>query len=103
LRLIIKGSAEKWSIGKIEDLREMSASQWHEPIDLEEDWLAAIFGSDPEFAKTSSSSSSLVPVQPAKDDDETQDGELAQLPPDCDSEEPGQVACSTTWFTQTSV
>ena len=71
----------------------MSASHWHEPIDLEEDWLVAIFGSDPESAKTSSSFSSLAPVQPAQDDDEAQDGEIAQPPPpDDDSEEPGQVA-----------
>ena len=29
----------------------MSASQWHEPIDLEEDWLVAVFGDDSEEKK----------------------------------------------------
>ena len=29
----------------------MSASHWHEPIDLEEDWLVAIIGSDPDPPK----------------------------------------------------
>jgi len=98
LRLIIKGSTSKWTIGRIEDLQEMSASQWHEPIDLEEDWLVAVFGDDTEEKKkgttSSSSSTALVPVADAEDAEGDQpEGELSQLdPPEHEGEEQGQVA-----------
>ena len=98
LRLIIKGSTSKWTIGRIEDLREMSASQWHEPIDLEEDWLVAVFGDDSEEKKkgttSSSSSTALVPVADAEDAEGDQpEGELSQVdPPEHEGEEQGQVA-----------
>ena len=30
-----------------EDLRELSNAQWHEPLELDDDWLIAFFGTDP--------------------------------------------------------
>ena len=98
LRLIIKGPVSKWTVGKIEDLREMSASQWHEPIHLEEDWLVAVFGDDSEEKKkettSSSSSTALVPVEAAEgEESEHPEGELAQHEsPELEREEQGQVA-----------
>eukprot|EP00435_Cladocopium_sp_Y103_P023123 s172_g5.t1 len=41
LRLLMRGSVESWSLQAVEDLRELSLSQWHEPLNLEDDWLIA--------------------------------------------------------------
>ena len=75
IRLLIRGNIEHWHIGKMEDLRELSASQWHEPLDLEMDWLVAIFGSDlkEKEAASSSSSSSSRPKAPATKDKDAED------------------------------
>lgn len=44
LRLMMRGSTWSWRMLPIEDLRELSNHQWHEPTELEEDWLITLFG-----------------------------------------------------------
>ena len=71
----------------------MSASHWHEPIDLEEDWLVAIIGSDPDPPKHPAHLHHWSQFNQHKTMTKLKMEKLAQLPPpDCDSEEPGQVA-----------
>ena len=41
----------------LEDLREMSAGQSYRPIELEDDWMLAVFGADPGSPEPASSSS----------------------------------------------
>ena len=55
VRVLLQGNAGVWQIGRMEDLREMSASQWHEPIDVEQDWMVAIFGAEKSEQSSSSS------------------------------------------------
>ena len=38
------GTLEFWRMHSVEDLREMSLHQWHEPIDVDEAWVIAMFG-----------------------------------------------------------
>ena len=80
LRLLLRGSIESWKIGQVEDLRTLSLSQWHEPIELDEDWLIAFFGADPEGEPTTSSSASSIKAIKDKDADDDPGGELALLP-----------------------
>ena len=108
IRLLLRGNVNSWKISQPEDLRELSLSQWNEPINIEEDWLVAIFGSDAPDKGSSSSSSTraaggfkdakdlipddqsegyepsiapdeLLPVQPPEVEEEEQDG-AAQNP-----------------------
>ena len=58
LRLLVYGNIGSWRLAEIEDLRELSFSQWNEPLNIEDDWLIAIFGTDPEGKESSSSSAS---------------------------------------------
>ena len=58
LRLMIRGNIEAWRVLPMEDLRELSHHQCHEPVDFDEDWLICIFGHYP------SSSSSRNPEPP---------------------------------------
>ena len=58
LRLLLRGAVESWKMDQIEDLRELSLSQWNSPVNLEEDWMVAIFGKDAEEQPTTSSTSS---------------------------------------------
>ena len=77
----------------------MSASQWHEPMDpmeLDDDWLVAIFGGDPiktEDPSTAAySSQALVPAEDQEPQPEV-DGGLAPIdPPQHEEEEQDQVA-----------
>ena len=91
----------KAGLQAVEDLRELPLSQWHEPLNLEDDWLAAVFGKDPaDQAQASSSASSARPAIKDKvdsDDDDKSDGrqvaiagqELEQLQPqEHDEEQP---------------
>ena len=94
LRLLVQGSVMRWTIGKMEDLRELSASQIHEPMELDDDWMVAIFGNDPNKKETTSSSSTaVVPVDQLNEDQEEPAGDLVPLePPEHDSEEPDKIA-----------
>ena len=104
LRLLVRGGTHLWTIGQIEDLRELSAGQWHEPMDLDDDdWLVTIFGSDVQKEQeTSSTSSSSRPVPALQDrqaaDGDQQDqgdpeGELVPLePPEMEVEDDDQPA-----------
>ena len=58
LRILISGSIRQWTLSEVEDLREMSAGQSYSPIELEDDWLIAVFGGDPGVAESSTSSTS---------------------------------------------
>ena len=58
LRILISGSIRQWTLSEVEDLREMSAGQSYCPIELEDDWLIAVFGADPGSSEPASSSSS---------------------------------------------
>ncbi|CAK8997028.1 Potassium voltage-gated channel subfamily H member 6 (Ether-a-go-go-related gene potassium channel 2) (ERG-2) (Eag-related protein 2) (Ether-a-go-go-related protein 2) (Voltage-gated potassium channel subunit Kv11.2) [Durusdinium trenchii] len=58
LRLMVRGNVEAWRLLPVEDLRELSHHQCHEPVDFDEDWLICIFGHYP------SSSSSRNPAPP---------------------------------------
>ena len=49
-----------------EDLRELSNAQCHEPIDFDDDWLVALFGTDPSETNNPTSSSSR-PIRKNKD------------------------------------
>ena len=69
LRLLLRGTVESWKMDQIEDLRELSLSQWNSPVNLEEDWMVAIFGKEVEEQPTSSSSSRSK--QPKDDDQES--------------------------------
>ena len=71
LRLLLRGTVESWKMDQIEDLRELSLSQWNSPVNLEEDWMVAIFGKDAEEQPTTSSTSSRS-KQPRDDDVESQ-------------------------------
>ena len=44
LRMMIRGHIGSWRIGPVQDLRSLDMSQWHEPLDVGDDWLIAIFG-----------------------------------------------------------
>ncbi|CAK9111867.1 Retrovirus-related Pol polyprotein from transposon RE2 (Retro element 2) (AtRE2) [Includes: Protease RE2 [Durusdinium trenchii] len=44
LRLMIRGTIAQWRMMPIEDLRDLSHSQCHEPVDFDEDWLICFFG-----------------------------------------------------------
>ena len=87
LRLLVRGGIDRWTIMQIEDLRELSASQWHEPMDLDDDWMIALFGSDKsqsqEGSSSSTSSRAIVPVQDDRVQEQQQpadqEGELAPL------------------------
>ena len=99
LRLLMRGNVESWNLQAVEDLRELPLSQWHEPLNLEDDWLAAVFGKDPaDQAQASSSASCARPAIKDKvdsDDDDKSDGrqvaiagqELEQLQPQEHDEE----------------
>ena len=67
LRLHVTGHVKKWSIGQIEDLRMMSASQINEAID-EDDWMITIYGAEKNEAvaapSTPSSRPRAIPAQP---------------------------------------
>ena len=45
----------------MKDLRDMSASQWHEPMELD-DWMVAIFGGDQQVEPSESTASSSAPL-----------------------------------------
>ena len=94
LRLLIQGSVMRWTIGRLEDLRELSASQIHEPMELDDDWMVAIFGNDTtQKDESASSSSAIVPAEQKKEDQEEPAGDLVPLdPPEHDSEEPDKIA-----------
>jgi len=78
LRLLMRGNIESWNPHAVEDLRELSLSQWHEPLNLEDDWLVALFGKDP--AKASEASSSSSPSKLAiKDKIDSDDDEKAEV------------------------
>ena len=47
LRLMMRGDIKNWKMLPPEDLRELSNAQWHEPLELDDDWLIAFFGTDP--------------------------------------------------------
>ena len=84
VRDLLQGDVGVWQVGRIQDLREMSASQWHEPVNVDQDWMVAIFGA--EKAEQSSSSSREKP----KKDEQGQEEE--DLPDIFDEEErPGEV------------
>ncbi len=70
LRILISGSVRQWTLSEWEDLREMSAGQSYCPIELEDDWLIAVFGADPGSREPSSSSSSTRKRQQEKKDAE---------------------------------
>lgn len=57
LRLLLYGNMTSWRIAQLEDLRELSASQWHEPLNIEDGWMVAVFGGDPGELPTASASS----------------------------------------------
>ena len=59
LRLLMRGNVESWNLQAVEDLRELSLSQWHEPINLEDDLMIALFGKDPSQVDEAFSSSIL--------------------------------------------
>eukprot|EP00435_Cladocopium_sp_Y103_P007263 s3374_g2.t1 len=99
LRLLLRGNVNSWNISQMEDLRELSLSQWNEPINIEDDWLIAIFGSDipVEGPLPSSSSRPSIASKDAKDliGDDVSEGyepsiadELEPLqPPDVEEED----------------
>ena len=64
LRCLVIGSLEAWRLHEVEDLRELSLGQWHEPIDVDEAWLIAFFGAPP-GSEPASSSSPEAPAQRA--------------------------------------
>ena len=81
VRVLLQGNVGVWQVGGMEDLREMSASQWHEPVDVEQDWMVAIFGAE----KTEQSSSSSA--RPKKEITERALEEEDNLPNLFDEEE----------------
>ena len=40
----MRGDTCNWKLLPLEDLREMSNHQWHEPTDVDQDWLVTVFG-----------------------------------------------------------
>ena len=64
LRLMVRGKIESWRLLPMEDLRELSHHQCHEPVDFDEDWLVCIFGSYPP-ASSSRSPQPTLPGTPA--------------------------------------
>ena len=86
VRDLLQSDVGVWQVGRMEDLREMSASQWHEPVNVDQGWMVAIFGA--EKAEPSSSSSREKP----KKDDVEQGQEEEDLPDIFDEgERPGEV------------
>ena len=64
LRLMLRGQMWSWKMFPVEDLREMSNHQWHEPTDIDMDWLVTLFGTDPqEEAPPAAPSSSSTQVK----------------------------------------
>ena len=90
LRLLLYGNLTSWRIAQLEDLREMSASQWHEPLNIEDDWMVAVFGGDPgELPTASASSGPRKPmVQRLQDLDEESDGYEPSIAPEGVLQEP---------------
>ncbi|CAK9053177.1 Uncharacterized protein SCF082_LOCUS29013, partial [Durusdinium trenchii] len=62
LRLMIRGTIAQWRMMLIEDLRDLSHSQCHEPVDFDEDWLICFFGVYPSLP---SRPKAAVPDTPA--------------------------------------
>jgi hypothetical protein len=80
LRLLMRGNVESWNLQAVQDLRlrELSLSRWHEPLNLEDFWLIALFGKDP--AKAGEASSSSTPSKLAiKDKIDSDDDEKAAV------------------------
>jgi len=74
----MRGNVESWNLQAVQDLRELSLSRWHEPLNLEDDWLIALFGKDP--AKAGEASSSSTPSKLAiKDKIDSDDDEKAAV------------------------
>jgi hypothetical protein len=64
LRLMLRGQMWSWKMFPVEDLREMSNHQWHEPTDIDMDWLVTLFETDPqEEAPPAAPSSSSTQVK----------------------------------------
>ena len=65
LRILLRGDSNHWRVLPAEDLREISMSQWREPLSIEEDWFVALFGGDSmETPQPSSTTTSAKPGQP---------------------------------------
>ena len=73
VRVLLQGDVGVWQVGRMEDLREMSASQWHEPVNVDQDWMVAIFGAEKTETSSSSSSSKAKPVKDKTDDGQEED------------------------------
>ena len=72
LRLMLRGNIWRWRMLQPEDLRELSNHQWHEPTDIDEDWLITLFGTESESSveeskgASSSSTAKSSPSTPAR-------------------------------------
>eukprot|EP00435_Cladocopium_sp_Y103_P050277 s1264_g15.t1 len=102
IRILLRGDINHWRVLPAEDLREISMSQWHEPLSIEEDWVVALFGSDSLEAPQPASSSAIAKPDQRRDDDVASEGydpsiadnsELVPLqPPEIETEEADKMA-----------